>query len=54
MMMLPVVMSQFCAMIVINHWCYLKTGYIWLDVALTSLLMAWMMVGGQVIGRFMA
>lgn len=54
MMMLPVIMSQFCAMIVINHWCYLKTGYIWLGVALTSLLMAWMMVGGQVIGRFMA
>ena len=54
MMMLPVIMAQFCAMIVINHWCYLKTGYIWLGVTFTSLLMAWMMVGGQVIGRFMA
>lgn len=54
MMMLPVIISQFCAMIVINHWCYLKTGYIWLGVTLTSLLMAWMMVGGQVIGRFTA
>ena len=54
MMMLPVVMAQFCTMIVINHWCYLKTGYIWLGVTFTSLLMAWMMVGGQVVGRFMA
>ncbi|MDO5056587.1 MAG: alpha/beta hydrolase [Lautropia sp.] len=54
MMMLPVVMAQFSAMIVINHWCYLKTGYIWLGVFFTSLLMAWMLVGGQVIGRFMA
>ena len=37
MMMLPVIMAQFCAMIVINHWCYLKTGYIWLGVTFTSL-----------------
>ena len=54
MMMLPVIMAQYSAMLIINHWCYLKTGYIWLGVTLTSLLMAWMMVGGQVIGRFMA
>lgn len=54
MMMLPVIMAQYSAMLIINHWCYLKTGYIWLGVTLTSLLMAWMVVGGQVIGRFMA
>lgn len=54
MMMLPVIMGQFAALIVINHWCYLKTGYIWFGVFFTSMLMAWMLVGGQVIGRFMA
>lgn len=54
MMMLPVIMAQFSAMIIINHWCYLKTGYIWLGGFFTSMLMTWMLVGGQVIGRFMA
>ncbi|RZN55050.1 hypothetical protein EIG78_11590, partial [Avibacterium paragallinarum] len=36
------------------HWCYLKTGYIYLGVFFTSMLMAWILVGGQVIGRFLA
>lgn len=54
MMMLPVIIAQFCLMIIINHWCYLKTGFIWLGAFLSSLLMAWIMVGGQVMGRFMA
>ncbi|MFZ7135524.1 alpha/beta hydrolase [Avibacterium avium] len=54
MMMLAVIIPQFIVFIVINHWCYLKTGYIYLGVFLTSMLMAWILVGGQVIGRFLA
>lgn len=54
MMMLPVIMAQFCGLLIINQWCYLKTGYIWFGVFFTSLLMTWMLVGGQVIGRFLA
>ncbi|HBO38651.1 MAG TPA: alpha/beta hydrolase [Pasteurellaceae bacterium] len=54
MMMLTVIIPQFIVFIFINHWCYLKTGYIYLGVFLTSMLMTWIMVGGQVIGRFLA
>ncbi|OOF53039.1 alpha/beta hydrolase [Rodentibacter trehalosifermentans] len=54
MMMLVVIIPQIIAFIFINYWCYLKTGYIYLGVFLTSLLMTWIMVGGQVIGRFLA
>lgn len=54
MMMLAVIIPQFIVFIFINHWCYLKTGYIYLGVIFTSMLMAWIMVGGQVIGRFLA
>ena len=54
MMMLAVIIPQFIVFIFINHWCYLKTGYIYLGVFFTSVLMAWIMVGGQVIGRFLA
>lgn len=54
MMMLAVIIPQFIVFIFINHWCYLKTGYIYLGVFFTSALMAWIMVGGQVIGRFLA
>lgn len=54
MMMLAVIIPQFIIFIIINHWCYLKTGYIYLGVFFTSMLMAWIMVGGQVIGRFLA
>ncbi|VEB22234.1 alpha/beta hydrolase [Avibacterium volantium] len=54
MMMLAVIIPQFIVFIIINHWCYLKTGYIYLGVFFTSMLMAWILVGGQVIGRFLA
>ncbi|WP_101776242.1 alpha/beta hydrolase [Pasteurella oralis] len=54
MMMLAVIIPQFIVFTVINHWCYLKTGYIYLGVFFTSLLMTWVLVGGQVIGRFLA
>ncbi|ACA31697.1 alpha/beta hydrolase [Histophilus somni] len=54
MMMLAVIIPQFIVFTVINHWCYLKTGYIYLGVFFTSLLMTWILVGGQVIGRFLA
>lgn len=54
MMMLAVIIPQFVVFTIINHWCYLKTGYIYLGVFFTSMLMAWIMVGGQVIGRFLA
>ncbi|MCW9732878.1 alpha/beta hydrolase [Avibacterium sp. 20-15] len=54
MMMLAVIIPQFIVFIVINHWCYLKTGYIYLGVFFTSMLMTWILVGGQVIGRFLA
>ena len=54
MMMLAVIIPQFIVFIVINHWCYLKTGYIYLGIFFTSILMTWILVGGQVIGRFLA
>lgn len=54
MMMLAVIIPQFIVFTVINHWCYLRTGYIYLGVFFTSILMTWIMVGGQVIGRFLA
>lgn len=54
MMMLAVIIPQFVVFIFLNHWCYLKTGYIYLGIFFTSMLMAWIMVGGQVIGRFLA
>lgn len=54
MMMLAVIIPQFIVFTVINHWCYLKTGYIYLGPLLTSMLMAWVLVGGQVMGRFLA
>ncbi|MDY4594209.1 MAG: alpha/beta hydrolase [[Pasteurella] aerogenes] len=54
MMMLAVIIPQFIVFILINHWCYLKTGYIYLGIFFTSLLMTWILVGGQVIGRFLA
>lgn len=54
MMMLAVIIPQLIVFTIINHWCYLKTGYIYLGVFLTSLLMTWVMVGGQVMGRFLA
>ncbi|AKD38324.1 hypothetical protein I926_05000 [Pasteurella multocida subsp. multocida OH4807] len=54
MMMLAVIIPQFIVFTLINHWCYLKTGYIYLGVFFTSLLMTWVLVGGQVIGRFLA
>lgn len=54
MMMLAVIIPQFIVFTIINHWCYLRTGYIYLGVFFTSMLMAWIMVGGQVIGRFLA
>ncbi|OOF59981.1 alpha/beta hydrolase [Rodentibacter myodis] len=54
MMMLSVIIPQFVVLILINHWCYLKTGYVYLGIFFTSMLMAWIMVGGQVIGRFLA
>ncbi|PJG86117.1 alpha/beta hydrolase [Conservatibacter flavescens] len=54
MMMLAVIIPQFVVFIFINHWCYLKTGYIYFGVFFTSLLMTWILVGGQVIGRFLA
>lgn len=53
MMMLAVIIPQFIVFIFLNHWCYLKTGYIYLGVFFTSMLMAWILVGGQVIGRFL-
>lgn len=53
MMMLAVIIPQFIVFTIINHWCYLRTGYIYLGVFFTSMLMAWIMVGGQVIGRFL-
>lgn len=53
MMMLTVIIPQFIVLIAINHWCYLKTGYIYLGIFFTSMLMAWILVGGQVIGRFL-
>ncbi|ABR73496.1 alpha/beta hydrolase [Actinobacillus succinogenes] len=53
MMMLAVIIPQFIVFIFLNHWCYLKTGYVYLGVFLTSMLMAWIIVGGQVIGRFL-
>ncbi|WP_386691738.1 MULTISPECIES: alpha/beta hydrolase [unclassified Lonepinella] len=53
MMMLAVIIPQFIIFSLINHWCYLKTGYIYLGVFLTSILMTWILVGGQVIGRFL-
>lgn len=54
MMMLAVIIPQFIVFIFLNHWCYLKTGYVYLGVFFTSMLMAWIIVGGQVIGRFLA
>ncbi|MDH3000582.1 hypothetical protein A1D23_01735 [Chelonobacter oris] len=54
MMMLAVIIPQFVVLLFINNWCYLKTGYIYLGVFFTSLLMTWILVGGQVIGRFLA
>ena len=54
MMMLAVIIPQFVVFSFIHHWCYLKTGYIYLGVFFTSMLMTWIMVGGQVIGRFLA
>ncbi|MDU8924873.1 alpha/beta hydrolase [Pasteurellaceae bacterium LIM206] len=54
MMMLAVIIPQFVVLLFIHHWCYLKTGYVYLGVFFTSLLMTWIMVGGQVIGRFLA
>ncbi|WP_032996805.1 alpha/beta hydrolase [Aggregatibacter actinomycetemcomitans] len=54
MMMLSVIIPQFIVLILISHWCYLKTGYVYLGVFLTSILMTWIIVGGQVIGRFLA
>ncbi|WP_051977435.1 serine aminopeptidase domain-containing protein [Necropsobacter rosorum] len=54
MMMLAVIIPQFIVFIALNHWCYLKTGYIWFGVFFTSMLMTWILVGGQVIGRFLA
>ncbi|BFU61130.1 MULTISPECIES: alpha/beta hydrolase [Rodentibacter] len=54
MMMLSVIIPQFVIFILISHWCYLKTGYVYLSVFFTSMLMTWIMVGGQVIGRFLA
>lgn len=54
MMMLVVIIPQFIVFTVINHWCYLKTGYIYLGPLLTSMLMTWVLVGGQVMGRFLA
>ncbi|AWX14357.1 alpha/beta hydrolase [Mergibacter septicus] len=54
MMMLAVIIPQFIVFIIINHWCYLKTGYIYLGAFFTSMLMTWILVGGQVIGRFLA
>lgn len=54
MMMLAVIIPQFIILLLINNWCYLKTGYIYLGVFFTSLLMTWILVGGQVIGRFLA
>ncbi|WP_048736222.1 alpha/beta hydrolase [Necropsobacter massiliensis] len=54
MMMLAVIIPQFIVLTILNHWCYLKTGYIWFGVFFTSMLMTWIMVGGQVIGRFLA
>ncbi|TDQ59388.1 hypothetical protein EDC45_0035 [Mesocricetibacter intestinalis] len=54
MMMLAVIIPQFIVFGLLHHWCYLKTGYIYLGVFFTSMLMTWIMVGGQVIGRFLA
>lgn len=54
MMMLVVIIPQFIVFITLNYWCYLKTGYVYLGVFFTSMLMTWIMVGGQVIGRFLA
>ena len=53
MMMLAVIIPQFIIFIAIHHWCYLRTGYIYLGIFLTSMLMTWILVGGQVIGRFL-
>lgn len=53
-MMLSVIIPQIIVFIFLHYWCYLKTGYIYLGIFLTSLLMTWIMVGGQVIGRFLA
>ncbi|TCP18531.1 hypothetical protein EV693_102211 [Nicoletella semolina] len=53
-MMLAVIIPQFIVFIFIHHWCYLKTGYIYLGVFFSSILMTWIMIGGQVIGRFLA
>ncbi|TYA48460.1 hypothetical protein FXB74_09860 [Aggregatibacter actinomycetemcomitans] len=39
MMMLSVIIPQFIVLILISHWCYLKTGYVYLGVFLTSILM---------------
>lgn len=54
MMMLAVIIPQFIVLLLINNWCYLKTGYIYLGAFFCSLLMTWILVGGQVIGRFLA
>ncbi|TNH03764.1 acetylxylan esterase [Testudinibacter sp. TR-2022] len=54
MMMLAVIIPQFIVLLLINNWCYLKTGYLYFGVFFTSLLMTWILVGGQVIGRFLA
>ncbi|WP_437125217.1 alpha/beta hydrolase [Gallibacterium salpingitidis] len=54
MMMLAVIIPQFIVFIFLYNWCYLKTGYIHLSAFFCSLLMTWIMVGGQVIGRFLA
>lgn len=53
-LMLEVIIPQFMVFLLINNWCYLKTGYIYLGVFFTSLLFTWILVGGQVIGRFLA
>ncbi|MGR6980103.1 alpha/beta hydrolase [Testudinibacter sp. P27/CKL/0425] len=54
MMMLAVIIPQFIVLLFINNWCYLKTGYIYFGAFFCSLLMTWILVGGQVIGRFLA
>ncbi|MGR3806747.1 alpha/beta hydrolase [Pasteurella testudinis] len=54
MMMLAVIIPQFIVLLLLNNWCYLKTGYIYLGAFFCSLLMTWILVGGQVIGRFLA
>lgn len=53
MMMLAVIIPQFIVLLSLYYWCYIKTGYIYLGIFFTSIIMTWILIGGQVIGRFL-